>query len=108
VPRRIHLGQDIVAITLTRYHRPLWIGSAMLLGLAVIPASHGSPSQFWGFALAFSGVSDLPGRSLVQAQTAGKPSPRQGARGLPLRVGPPLRGAERRGPLRDPRMFCLC
>ncbi len=93
-----NLGQDIVA-TLTRYHRPLWIGSAMLLGLAVIPGLPTIPFAFLGIALAFLGYR-IYREDLVQAETAGKPSPRRGGRGAP--GGPAPEGSEKAGPAPGP------
>ncbi len=49
-----NLGQDIVS-TLTTYHRPMWIGSAMLLGLALVPGLPTFPFAILGCLLAFTG-----------------------------------------------------
>ncbi len=63
-----NLGQDIVS-TLTAYHRPMWIGSAMLLGLALVPGLPTFPFAILGVLLAFTGY-QVYRESVVQAERA--------------------------------------
>jgi len=67
-----NLGQDIVS-TLTAYHRPMWIGSAMLLGLAVVPGLPTFPFAILGCLLAFTGY-HVYREGVVQEERVGEPS----------------------------------
>jgi flagellar biosynthesis protein FlhA len=78
-----NLGQDIVS-TLTAYHRPMWIGSAMLLGLAVVPGLPTFPFAILGCLLAFTGY-HVYREGVVQEERTGAP-PKGGA---PAKGGAP-------------------
>ncbi len=78
-----NLGQDIVS-TLTAYHRPMWIGSAMLLGLAVVPGLPTFPFAILGCLLAFTGY-HVYREGVVQEERTGA-SPKGGA---PAKGGAP-------------------
>ena len=83
-----NLGQDIVS-TLTAYHRPMWIGSAMLLGLALVPGLPTFPFAILGCLLAFVGY-QVYREGVVQTERAGAPGKKKGTgRGAPGGGGGP-------------------
>ncbi|MCF7935509.1 MAG: flagellar biosynthesis protein FlhA [Synergistales bacterium] len=66
-----NLGEDIIN-SLTRYYRPLWIGSAMLLGLAIVPGLPLVPFATLGSLMGFLGYR-VYREGKLQEQAAGEP-----------------------------------
>lgn len=77
------LGRDIVG-AFTRYPRPLYIGSALLFGLAIIPGLPTIPFLVLGVLIGMMGYLVTREATVQEAEMGGKKTSSSGGRGDPM------------------------